>query len=306
MRDPYHTLGVDRAASGDDIKSAYRRLAKRYHPDLNPGRPDIEQRFKEVNAAYTILSDPDKRARFDRGEIDGAGAERGGARYYRRAHAESGANTQQTREDPFAGFGFGDDPFSDLFGSGRRRASSGVKQRGSDVAYSVTVNFTDACLGTKRRLILSTGKAIDVNIPPGTEDQQRLRLKGQGLGGLGGAEAGDAIVEIHVEAHPHMTRQGSDIHLDIPVSLPEAVLGATVRVPTLDGAVAVKVPPGSNTGTVLRLKGKGVPATGGQRGDQFVRITVMLPDQPDAELTQFVERWAQRHSYDVRRKLSLD
>lgn len=298
MRDPYQILGVGRTASADDIKAAFRKLAKQYHPDLNPGRADIELKFKEVNAAYSLLSDPDKRARFDRGEIDASGAERPD-RSFRRAYAGAGKDDN---------FGFGDDPFADIFGGPRRRGAAGgagVKAKGADVAYSVTVPFTEACLGTKRRLVLSTGKSIDVAIPPGTRDQSKLRLKGQGLPGLGGAPAGDALVEVHVDPHPFFVRREDDIHLDVPVTLQEAVLGATIKVPTLDGQVAVKVPKGANSGTVLRLKGKGVGGEGKVGGDQYCKLVVVLPEKPDAELAAFIEKWAKGHEYDVRRKAGL-
>lgn len=309
MRDPYQILGVSRTASADDIKQAYRRLAKRYHPDLNPGRADIELKFKEANAAYSLLSDAEKRARFDRGEIDATGAERPDATF-RRAYAGAGAGGTRGGANPFD---FGeDDPFADLFGAARRRygttggAGAGARQKGSDVAYSVTVSFTDACLGTKRRLALSSGKSIDITIPPGTRDQTKLRLKGQGLAGVGGGVAGDAIVEVHVTPHSFFVRRDDDIHLDVPVTLQEALLGATIKVPTLDGLVQVKVPKASNSGTTLRLKGKGVFNPDRKiHGDQYVKLTVVLPDKPDAELTAFIEKWAKGHDYDPRRKAGL-
>jgi len=304
MRDPYHVLGLTKSASAEDIKQAYRRLAKMYHPDLNPGRPDIEQRFKDVSGAYNILSDSDKRAKFDRGEIDANGNERPMHRAY------SGTGRAGGGPD-FSGFDT-DDLFTDLFGSGRRRAGAGAgpgssfKSRGTDIAYSVTVPFAEAALGTKRRINLSTGKSIDVTIPPGTEDQQKLRLKGQGMSGIGGGPAGDAIVEIHVELHPFFVRKEFDIHLELPVSLPEAVLGATIKVPTLDGQVAVKVPRGSNTGSTLRLKGKGIPDPKTSiAGDQYVKLKVVLPEPPDSDLATFLERWAKDRSYDVRKKAGL-
>lgn len=297
MRDPYQILGIDRTASADEIKQAFRGLAKKYHPDLNPGRPDIELKFKEVNGAYGLLSDPEKRARFDRGEIDASGAERPD-RSFRRAYAGAGGGRG-------GDFDFEDDPFADIFNAARRRGA-GVKARGSDVAYSVTVTFVEACLGAKRRLNLSTGKSIDVTIPPGTSDQQKLRLKGQGLPGLGGGPAGDAIVEIHITPHSYFVRREDDIHLETPVTLQEALLGATIKVPTLDGAVQVKVPKGSNTGSTLRLKGKGVPNPDrGTRGDQYIKLTVVLPERPDAELLAFMEKWGKAHEYDVRRKAGL-
>ncbi|WP_158048020.1 DnaJ C-terminal domain-containing protein [Skermanella pratensis] len=299
MRDPYQVLGLTKSASAEEIKQAYRRLAKQFHPDLNPGRPDIEQRFKDVSGAYNLLSDAEKRAKFDRGEIDANGNERP----LHRAYAGGGRGGAD-----FGGFD-ADDIFSDLFGAGRRRGGAGhggFKSRGTDIAYSVTVPFTEAALGTKRRINLSTGKSIDVAIPPGTEDQQKLRLKGQGMSGIGGGPAGDAIVEVHVETHPFFVRKDGDIHLELPISLPEAVLGATIKVPTLDGQVAVKVPRGSNTGGTLRLKGKGIvdPKTG-VAGDQYVKLKVVLPEPPDAELTGFLERWSKDRSYDVRKKLGL-
>lgn len=304
-RDPYQVLGVPRSASADDIKKAYRQLAKELHPDLNPGRADIEQRFKEVNAAYDFLSDAGRRARYDRGDIDAGGAERAGGFGTRGAR---GAGAGRTRPD---GYGFDpDDLFNDLF-NGKRRGGGGAggdfKTRGSDVTYSLTIPFIEAALGTKRRIALSTGKSIDVAIPAGTEDQQKLRLKGQGLGGIGGGPPGDAIVEVWVETHPLFRRQGADISVEVPVSLPEAMLGASIRVPTIEGTVSLKVPRGSNTDTTLRLRGKGVvDQSTGNRGDQYVKLRVVLPDPPDPELTELVEAWAKSASYNPRKKLGLE
>ncbi|TWA89344.1 DnaJ-class molecular chaperone [Azospirillum brasilense] len=315
MRDPYQILGLPRSASADDIKKAYRKLAKEFHPDLKPGNAANEERFKEISAAYTLLSDSDKRARFDRGEIDASGQERhhgfGGRSHAGRSRAYSGAG-----DDSFFG---GEDWFSDLFSGGRKRggaggagggggaAGGGSRSRGSDINYSVSVPFIEAAQGTKRRISLSNGKSIDVAVPPGTEDQAKLRLKGQGLPGAGGFGAGDAIVEVHVEAHPFFTRQGPDIHVEVPITLNEAVLGATIRVPTVSGPVALKIQPGANTGSTLRLRGKGVmnQATK-QAGDQYVKLKVVLPDPPDAELVKFMEEWSRTRSYDVRKKAGLE
>ncbi|WP_454018605.1 DnaJ C-terminal domain-containing protein [Azospirillum sp. Marseille-Q6669] len=320
MRDPYQILGLPRSASADDIKKAYRKLAKEFHPDLKPGNAANEERFKEISAAYTLLSDSDKRARFDRGEIDPSGQER-----HHGFGGRSRANAGRSRAYSGAGGGAGDDSFfggedwfSDLFGGGRRRggpgggaaggaAGGGSRSRGSDINYSVSVPFIEAAQGTKRRISLSNGKSIDVAVPPGTEDQAKLRLKGQGLPGAGGFGAGDAIVEVHVEAHPFFTRQGSDIHVEVPITLNEAVLGATIRVPTVSGPVALKIQPGANTGSTLRLRGKGVmnQATK-QAGDQYVKLKVVLPDPPDAELVKFMEEWSRTRSYDVRKKAGLE
>lgn len=320
MSDPYVVLGVSRTASAEEIKKAYRKLAKEHHPDSRPGHVHDEERFKEISAAYTLLSDPEKRARFDRGEIDSNGADRTGRGTYSRARP-GGAREED--------FGFSaEDFFHDLFGRRRSTAgtgsarggagaggagtgmgggAAGVKAKGSDIAYSVSVSFLEAAQGAKRRISLSNGKSLDVAIPPGTEDQQKLRLKGQGLPGLGGGGAGDAIIEVHVEGHPFFTRQDGDVHVEVPITLGEAVLGATIRVPTVSGPVALKVPPGSNTGTVLRLRGRGVVSQKTQQtGDQYVKLKLVLPDPPDSELVQFVERWAQTRNYDVRKKAGLE
>ena len=296
MRDPYQVLGVTRNASPDDLKQAYRRLAKQYHPDLNPGRSDIEQRFKEVSGAYGLLSDPAKRRRFDQGEIDASGAERHDHTFHRSRGARGRAGAGA---DPFSGFS-ADDIFADLFGGSR-------KARGSDIEYSVTVSFLEAAVGGKRRINLSNGKSIDLAVPPGTENDQKLRLKGQGMPGGGGGPAGDAIVQIQVDPHPFFSRQGNDIHLELPVTLPEALLGATIKAPTLNGTVALKVPKGSNSGSLLRLKAKGIvdPKTHAA-GDLYVKLKVVLPDPPDTELMQFVEKWSTHRSYDVRKKAGLE
>jgi DnaJ-class molecular chaperone len=311
MRDPYQILGVSKSAAADDIKKAYRRLAKELHPDNAAGN---EERFKEVSSAYAILSDPAKRGKYDRGEIDADGNERGGReRRGYKAYSSAGRPHSGGEEEGFSA----EDFFSDLFGrkrgqrtgpgAGAGAGKTGPKARGTDIAYSVSVSFTEAAVGAKRRINLSNGKSLDVTIPPGTEDQQKLRLKGQGLSGLGGGPAGDAIVEVLVEPHPHFRRDDGDIHLELPITLPEAVLGATIKVPTVGGAVALKIPPGSNTGAVLRLRGKGVVSQqDGKTGDQYVKLRVVLPDPPDSELVQFMERWAQKRSYDVRKKVGLE
>jgi len=300
MRDPYDTLGVPRTASADDIKKAYRQLAKKLHPDLNPGNAKAAAQFKEVSAANDLLSDPEKRARFDRGEIDASGAEVRRRPSYR-SYAESPGGAKYSGgidpEDIFEEFFSGRQPSGNRSGSGFR---SGFKARGADVAYEMKVDFLDAARGAKRRLTLPDGKILDVTIPPGSHDGQQLRLKGQGTPGLGGGAAGDAYIQIEVSPHPYFRREGVDIHLELPVTLSEAVAGAKIPVPTIDGTVTMTIPKGSNTGSTLRLKGKGVP-DGGGRGDQYVRLTVVLPEGVDAELERFVQNWGQR-DYDVRGK----
>jgi DnaJ-class molecular chaperone len=301
MRDPYEVLGVPRSASAEDIKKSYHKLAKKLHPDLNPGNKKAEQSFKEVSAAYDLLSDPAKKVRFDRGEIDPSGAERQQQPYYK-TYAESDEGARYRRfdgdESPFA-----DDLFADMFRGANRQ---GFRARGADVSYTLEVDFLEAANGLTRRVTLADGKTLDVTIPPGTEDGQTLRLKGQGQPGIGGAGPGDAFIEIHIKAHPLFTRIGNDVHVELPVTLPEAVLGGSVNLPTVDGKVALKIPAGSNTGTVLRLKGKGIlnQATR-QRGDQLVKLRVVLPDQVDPELKEFIERWSKTHGYDPRSKAGI-
>jgi len=286
MRDPYQLLGVSRTAGQDDIKRAYRRLVKELHPDVNPGDTIVEGRFKEVAAAYRLLGDPALRARYDRGEIDGLGRERP-ARPFRR------------------GFG-GRGMFEDLF-KRNNGAQAPVKTRGADVGYRMEVEFGDAVLGCRQRLTLSDGRGIDVTVPPGTADGDALRLKGQGLAGMGGGAAGDAVVEIRVKPHRLFTRTGEDIHLDVPITLSEAVLGGPVEVPTIDGRVTVRVPPESSSGTQLRLRGKGVPrGNGGGRGDQYVRLLIVLPDRHDEALARFAAHWQPAGPYQPRRKAGLD
>ncbi|WP_366556070.1 DnaJ C-terminal domain-containing protein [Aquibaculum sediminis] len=304
MKDLYSVLGVAKSAKADEIKAAYRRLAKKLHPDLNPGDTKVEQQFKDVSHAYAILSDPEKRRRYDAGEIDASGQETARGGFYRSAHGRGG---EKYAHYETAGGGF-EDIFSDLFGGGfGARGSGGPKQKGADVSYSLKVSFTDAASGARKRVQIGDGRTLDLTIPPGTEDGQTLRLKGQGLPGFGGAPAGDAYVEVKVEPHAFFGREGKNLHLELPISLAEAVLGGTVQVPTLAGKVAMKVPPGSNSGNTLRLKGKGVPdRRGGEPGDLYVTLRVVLPEKPDAELQAFAKDWATRHNYNPRAKAGMD
>jgi len=305
MLDPYKVLGVNRSASDEEIKRSYRKLAKKLHPDLNPGDKKIESQFKETTAAYDFLSDPDKRRKYDRGEIDESGQPRG-PRYSGRPTG----GTQQRRTQRGFGFGveddadFSEDLFSDFFGFGK---GDTIKLKGADVSYQVRVPFLEAVLGTKQRLQLADGKNLEVQLPPGTDTGQTLRLKGQGLPGRGGAPAGDAFVEVTVEPHPIFSRDGNDILVELPITLYEAVLGATLNVPTIDGRVSLKVPAGANSGTQLRLRGKGVqPGKSGTRGDQYVRLVVMLPKEVDPDLRDAIETAARKHPYKVRGKLGTD
>jgi len=288
--DPYITLGVKKDAKSDDIQKAYRRLAKKLHPDLNPGNKTAEDKFKEVSAAYDLLSDPEKRARFDRGEIDASGTERPHQQYYR-DFADQGGWSTYTNNAGFSDFGDyagADDILSKIFGRGDR---AGRPRRGQDVHYHLNLEFLDAINGGKQSLVLPDGSALDVSIPPGTRDGQVLRLKGKGRSGAGDGPPGDALIEISVLPHPYLTRKADDIYLDLPISLKEAVLGAKIKVPTASGMVTATVPKWSNSGRVLRLKGRGVPRADGSKGDQYVTLKLVLPQKPDSELEKFVTQW---------------
>jgi DnaJ-class molecular chaperone len=306
MTDLYKTLGVRKTADAEEIKRAYRKLAKQLHPDLNPDNAEVEQRFKEVSHAYAILSDPEKRKRYDAGEIDASGQERMQRGGFHRSYAGSGAG-EKYQHFEFGGAEAGD-IFSELFGFGRRGPGRGgaARQRGADVTYRLSIDFLEAARGGRKRVQLGDGKTIDVAIPAGTEDGQSLRLKGKGMPGANGGPAGDGLIEIQVAPHRFFTRQGSDIHLELPITLAEAVLGATVQVPTIEGKVSMKVPAGANSGTTLRLKGKGVAAAQGRAaGDQYVKLKIVLPEKPDAELRRFVEDWEKTHAYDPRAKSGM-
>lgn len=297
MRDPYEVLGVAKSASDDEIKKAYRQLARTLHPDLNPGDKRAEERFKEVAAAYDFLSDPERRRQYDQGEIDPTGAQR---RRSWRGHGGSGGRSSR------AGFNFGEN-VDDILAEMMRRKARGRHgpadgNRGTDVRHTLTISQAEAIAGITKRVTLLSGKSLDVRIPPGTNDGQTLRLKGQGNPGIGGD--GDAFIDIKVDLPTHFTRRDQDILLDLPISVQEAVMGAKVTVPTIDGKVAVTIPPGSNTGAVLRLKGRGVAGVNGARGDQLVTLKVVLPEQ-DSEFRKLVEKWGPRHGYDPRAKAGL-
>jgi DnaJ-class molecular chaperone len=297
MKTPYEVLGVKPDASADEIRKAYRRLAKKNHPDLHPGDAAAEARFKEISSANDIVGDAKKRVQFDQGEIDEAGAARAPPRTERdfyRPHAEARQGGQYDRQ--WDGHQAGDaDIFAELFGAGRARRPS----RGADIHYTLGVPFLDAVNGAKKRVVMADGRTIDLAIPPGLTDGQTLRLRGQGQPGTHDAPPGDILVEIHVEPHPTFRSDGANIRSKLPVTIGEALAGAKVRVPTVLGFVEMAVPKGANSGTVLRLRGKGVPSAS-KPGDHFVELEIVLPANPDAALIDAVTAWEAAHPYNPR------
>lgn len=308
MDDPYKVLGVEKSASAEDIRKAYRALAKKLHPDLNPGNPEAADQFKAVSAAYDILGDVEKRGRFDRGEIDATGAERPDRQYYR-SYETGGAGRKYASGEGYADFDDLGDIFSDLFGRGGAPGAGGgrgrtFRARGQDVSYTLRVGFLEAANGASRRVTMPDGKVLDVKIPAGVRDRQTLRLKGEGGPGIGGGENGDAYVELHIDPHAFFERKDNNVHLELPVTLQEAVLGGKMEVPTISGTVMLTVPRGSNSGTTLRLKGRGIfDPRSGTRGDQYVTLKVVLPDSPDSKLAAFLESWEPPADYAPRRRM---
>jgi DnaJ-class molecular chaperone len=333
MRDPYEVLGVKKSADAAAIKSAYRKLAKKLHPDANKSDPKAAQRFAELNSAYEILGEDDKRKAFDRGEIDAEGKPRfhgfegfGGGRGRARGgpdinfeHFSFGpggarrgggggqggfSNFEDVLKDMFGGLGGG------MGGRGGFDAMEEEAQPGRDVAVAVTISLAEAAKGGTRRVHLPTGKEVDVKIPAGLAEGKQIRLKGQGLPGPGGI--GDALITIRVAPHPHFTVDGTNLRVDVPITLYEAVLGGKVRVPTLDGAVELNLPPGTSGGRTFRIGGKGMPGEGkpgeskpGERkpGDLYATVRIVLPEQGDHALEDLMREWRDTRPYDPRKDL---
>ena len=288
-RNPYIVLGLAPTASDEEIRAAFRNLAKKHHPDRNPDNPRAEERFKEISAAFDVIGDAESRRRFDRGEIDEEGRENGHP--YGGQWSSDPQGAYSGGAGPGAGASFEDisDIFSDLFGA--RGARSGARQasRGADVRYRLEVEFLDAALGAKKRVTMPDGRTLDLAVPAGLEDGQTLRLRGQGERGPGGA--GDVYVDVTVKDHDVFERKGADIYVEAPINLKEAVLGGKISVPTIGGDVVVSAPKNASSGTVLRLRGRGI-ARGRITGDQYVTLKIMLPEKGDPDLEEFVKHWS--------------
>lgn len=318
MRDPYLVLGVSKSADMAEIKKAFRKLAKKFHPDQSKD-PKAKEKFAEISAAYETVGDEKKRAAFDRGEIDaegkprfhgfeGFGAE--GPGFGRRSQAGAGPGFQHFEfnfggGNPGAAGFAASDIFADLFGGGTASGRKGRTRgqgapRGDDIAADVTIGLAEAAKGTTARVALSTGRNLEVSVPAGIEDGKQIRLKGQGQPSPLGGDPGDAWVTVHIAKHPYFRIEGRDLRLDLPITLYEAVLGGKVNAPTLEGTVELTVPPGSNGGRTLRLRGKGLPVAKGPAGDLLVSLKIVLPDDVDPEFLNLMRKWEAQKPYNPR------
>jgi DnaJ-class molecular chaperone len=307
-KNPYDILGVKKTAPDDEIKAAYRALAKKHHPDLNPDNKNADEKFKEISAAYDFLKDKEKRKAFDNGKIDAEGQPQGQAaggdqrQYYRdyagapggARYSTSGANINP--EDL-------EDILGSMFGGGASRRPSGGgfedmfrQQQSADVHYRLDIDFMDAALGGKKQITMPNGKNLKVSIPEGIKDKQKLRLKGKGETMADGRQ-GDAYIEVHIKAHKDFTRKGNDIYTDIPIGIHEAILGATIDVRTIHGNVKVKIPKGTNSGTKFRIKGQGIKGA-----NHYVAVQTVMPREIDPELEKSIKGWSENHSYNPRKE----
>jgi DnaJ-class molecular chaperone len=320
MSDLYQRLNIDKSATKAEIKKAYRELAKKLHPDLNKDDQKIADRFKDVSAAYSILGDDEQRAQYDRGEIDENGSPKApsgfGGGFKGGGFGRSGFGSRQQRRE----FDMEDaeDLFSEFFSfsrgkttrqRGKRQSNnpytSSGRNKGLDISYQVTIGFEESITGSSRRLKLNDGRSVDIKVPGGIKDGQVIRLSGQGGPGLAGAPKGDALVEVRVSEHPYYKRKGDDIHLELPISIDEAVIGGDIQVPTPSGKLTIRIPRNSSTGKRLRLKGKGVQKKKGEPGNMYVTLKIILPSSRDLELEKLIKNWGPRDGDKIRKKAGL-
>ncbi|HEY7851453.1 MAG TPA: J domain-containing protein [Caulobacteraceae bacterium] len=292
-QDPYRELGVARGASSDEIRKAFRKLAKQHHPDANPGNAASEEKFKQLSSAFDLLGDPDKRRKFDAGEIDADGREtmRG---FSGNPFGQGGGGPRQSE---YENIDLGD-ILGEMFGG--RRGGGGFASRGGDVRATLEIDLEEAILGAKKRIAFSDGRTLDITIPAGAIDRQVLRLKGQGAPGRAGN--GDALIELVLRPHPRFRREGDTLVMDVAISAPDAILGGKVQAPTPDGPVTLNVPKGSNTGSTLRLRRRGLADGKGRRGDLLAKLVVFLPETPDETLQKFAEEWRRERPYAPRER----
>lgn len=299
MMDPYEALGLTKSASQEDIKKSFRKLAKKYHPDLNPGNKEAEKKFKQISHAFDLVGTPESRAKFDRGETD----EQQQKQYEEYMKKKKPSYYETQHDGGRYSYSFGDDIggadfFENLFGGGGRRAGS-MDFPGEDVIYKMDVEFREAALGGEKVITLPDGKKLQVKIPAGIASGKKLRFKNMGQPGIGKGPAGDAFIEINVKPLPGFSRAGDDIESELPVSFLDAITGAEVEVPTLDGSVMMKIPPGVSTGSKLRIKGKGA-GPDGKRGNQIVVLKIVMPKNVDPALKAAAENLKNQFNYDPR------
>ena len=305
QQDPYQTLGVSKAATQDEIKAAYRKLARKHHPDLNPGSKESERQFKQMQGAYEKIETPENRAKHDRGEADEAAAAAEAAQGHR---SRRGPFYSETQADPGARYGsrfseeFDFNDFASVFGGaggtnagGRGRSSD---RPGADALYRLKIGFRDMALGADPEITLPDGRKLKIQIPAGVSSGAKLRFAGMGGTGIGKGSPGDLYIQIDVEDSPRFSRNGLDLEMDLPIGFDEAILGGEVLVTTLEGSVRLKIPAGSSTDAKLRLKGKGiVDSKSGNRGDLHARLKIMLPKTIDDELKEAIRQWTARHPH---------
>ncbi len=310
-KDYYKVLGVSREASPDEIKKAYKKLAAKYHPDVNPDDEKAKERFQEIQAAYDVLSDPEKREKYDRYgsafETMGAGGPGGGTWTY--SGGPGGFSAEEIDLSELFGGREGFGSFADMFGFGegrRRRTRRAGPRRGADLAAEITIDFATSVTGGRQTIVVTDGdgnpKTLEVSIPPGIEDGKKIRLRGQGARGSHGGPAGDLLITVHVAPHPVFRRKGKNLEMTLPVTVGEAALGTSVDVPTPWGTIGVKIPPGTSSGRRLRIKGHGVRTKSGQ-GDLYLEVSIVLPPRIDEESRELLRQFDERTRFDPRTEI---